>query len=109
MSDRFCKTPPPPYYAVIFTSRLNEEHEGYQETGEKMLALALKQPGCLGAESSRDTEGFGITVSYWKDKASISAWKEHPEHVPARKMGREKWYEHFELRIALVESASSGP
>jgi len=40
--------------------------------GEAMYTLALAQPGCLGAESTRDATGLGITVSYWDDEASIS-------------------------------------
>lgn len=109
MSDRFCKTPEPPYYAVIFTNRLNEEHEGYEDMGDAMFNLALEQPGCFGAESTRDANLVGITVSYWKDEASIAAWKAQAKHLVAQKMGIERWYSHYELRVAKVERAYSGP
>ncbi len=109
MNDRFTRTPPPPYHAVIFTSRLGNSTEGYAETARRMLELALKQPGCLGAESSRDSEGFGITVSYWESEEAIAVWKAHAEHLAAQKLGIERWYEHFELRVARVERAFSGP
>ena len=65
MSERFSKTPEPPYYAVIFTSQLSEDDAGYEQMGKRMFELALEQPGCLGAESTRDSDGVGITVSYW--------------------------------------------
>jgi len=42
---------------------------------EAMFELALKQPGCLGAESVRGADGLGITVAYFTDEASIGAWK----------------------------------
>ncbi len=77
--------------------------------GEKMFELALKQPGCFGAESTRDTEGVGITVSYWKDEQSISQWKANVQHLAAQRSGMERWYEHYELRVAMVERAYSGP
>lgn len=109
MTDRFAKTPEPPYYAVIFSNRLKQSHDGYEEMGEAMVKLALEQPGCLGAESTRDGTGFGITVSYWKDEASIAAWKENAKHLLAQKMGIERWYDHYELRVAKVERAYSGP
>ena len=109
MSNRFSNTPAPPYYAVIFTNRLNPSTEGYDETGRRMLELALKQPGCLGAESTRDSEGFGITVSYWTTEEAIAGWKGQAEHLMAQKHGIERWYEHFELRVARVERAYSGP
>ena len=60
------KTPEPPYYAVIFSSRRTEVVEGYEDTAERMLELAAQQPGFLGYESARGEDGLGITVSYWE-------------------------------------------
>lgn len=59
-------------YAVIFTSvRTEQEEDEYAETARRMLSLAPQQPGFLGVESTRDANGFGITVSYWKDLEAI--------------------------------------
>lgn len=103
MSPIAC-TPPAPYYAVIFTSVRTPVDEGYADMAEKMVALACEQPGFLGLESVReDHEGLGITVSYWKDLASIAHWKANAEHLHAQKLGREKWYSAFTTRIAYVE------
>ncbi|HRP59570.1 MAG TPA: antibiotic biosynthesis monooxygenase [Vicingus sp.] len=94
-------TPTPPYYAVIFTSVKMENDEGYDEMAERMVELAQQQPGFLGIESARNE--IGITVSYWKDLASIKKWKEHAEHTIAREKGRSDWYKAFKTRIAKVE------
>lgn len=99
----YANTPAPPYYAVIFTNQRTDGDHGYEETANRMVELALQQPGCLGAESTRNTEGFGITVSYWTDETAIAAWKAQTEHQLAQKMGREKWYASFRLRVAKVE------
>src|SRR5262249_60661981 len=56
----FATTPEPPYYAVIFTSQRTEGDRGYEAMAQAMFELALKQPGCLGAESVRDGSGLGI-------------------------------------------------
>src|SRR4029077_7103963 len=67
--------PDPPYWAVIFTSRRNEQPgDGYAETADRMFELVGEQPGFLGYDTAR-SEGLGITVSYWESEASISAWK----------------------------------
>jgi heme-degrading monooxygenase HmoA len=95
------KTMKPPYYAVIFTSVLTENQEGYDEIADRMEALAKEQDGFLGVESARNE--IGITVSYWKDLASIKKWKENMEHLQAQKKGRESWYKNYTIRIALVE------
>jgi heme-degrading monooxygenase HmoA len=105
----FATTPEPPYYAVIFTSTQTSDHVGYAAMSDAMAELALKQPGNLGAESARGADGLGITVSYWRDEASIKAWKAVASHLAAQKLGKERWYDHYELRVAKVERAYSGP
>lgn len=75
----------PPYYAVIFTSVKTEETEGYDAMAQKMMGLAQQQEGYLGMESAR--EEVGITVSYWRDLASIKQWKQHADHLEAQNKG----------------------
>ncbi len=102
----FAKTPPPPYYAVIFTSTRTEgDDEGYGKMAEAMAELAARQPGYLGIESARGPDGPGITVSYWQDEAAIKNWKQVAAHLTAQKMGRDKWYEAYTTRVAKVERA----
>ena len=108
MIDGFADTPQPPYWAVIFTSRLGDA-AGYGAMADRMVELAAGQPGYLGIESTRDADGLGITVSYWRDEASLKAWKGVAEHLAAQRLGRERWYEHYELRVAKVERAYAGP
>lgn len=105
MTDAFAKLPPPPYYAVVFSSQRRDGDNGYGATSDRMVELAQQQPGFLGVESTRGDDGFGITVAYWDSEASIKAWRLHLEHTAARERGRAEWYRHFELRIAKVERA----
>lgn len=101
----FASTPKPPYYAVIFSSQRTEGDNGYGETADRMAELAAQQPGFLGMESTRGTDGFGITVAYFDSEENIRAWKRNMEHAAARQKGREVWYSHYEIRIAKVERA----
>lgn len=109
MPNDFADTPSPPYYAVIFTSLLSLNDEGYAAMGDALVKLAENQPGYLGIETTRGNDRLGITVSYWKDEASILAWKSEIKHLLAQKHGIERWYDHYELRVAKVERAYSGP
>jgi heme-degrading monooxygenase HmoA len=102
VSALLAATPTTPYYAVIFSSiRTDGDHAAYAAMAEKMAALAATMPGYLGAESAR--EALGITVSYWQDLESIRQWKYQTDHVVARDLGRENWYQAYRLRIAKVE------
>lgn len=105
----FAQTPIAPYYAVIFSSKRTRIDQGYEEMAKKMVSIAEDQPGFLGYESARSTTGLGITVSYWESEESIAAWKQHADHRLAQERGRSDWYEHYEVRVARVERAYSGP
>jgi heme-degrading monooxygenase HmoA len=104
----FAPTPPPPYYAVIFTSQRTEGDQGYGDMAERMAELAHEQPGFLGVESARGA-GFGITVSYWESTQAIAAWKANAEHRIAQETGKTMWYTDYQLRVARVERAYGKP
>lgn len=91
----------PPYYAVIFTTIVQDNLDGYLKTANRMEELAKQQKGYLGIESARAE--IGITVSYWKTLEDITTWKNNIEHKEARKLGKEKWYKQYQLRICKVE------
>ncbi len=95
------QTPEPPYFAVVFTSEMSENHVGYSEMAEQMAELAKEQIGYLGHESAR--EELGITVSYWESLEAIQNWKNQTEHLFAQKKGMEEWYAKYKIRIAKVE------
>jgi heme-degrading monooxygenase HmoA len=104
-------TPPlceQPAYAVIFTSRRTGGDNGYAETANRLAGLAASMPGYLGAQSVRDADGSGITVSYWDSLQAIAAWKDHPEHKAARAR-MDEWYESWSLRVCRVERGRMHP
>ena len=106
MSGGIARTPEPPYYAVVFTSRRTPaDDEGYGRTSDEIEALVERQPGYLGMESVRGDDRVGITVAYFEDEASIRAWKEQQDHRAAQRMGRETWYEAYSIRVCKVERA----
>ena len=89
--------------AVIFTSLRTDGDQGYAQTAEEMVRLAAAQPGFLGVESARGEDGLGITVSYWKDEASIAAWRAQGDHLAAQRTGKARWYRAYRVRVCRVE------
>lgn len=96
-----------PYYAVIFTSRRTNNVSGYEEMSNKTMEMVHGQEGFLGADSWRNEEGIGVTISYWKSLDSIKKWKNHTLHMAAAKLsGKEQWYSEYTIRICKVEEDS---
>ncbi|WP_191600315.1 GNAT family N-acetyltransferase [Marinomonas algicola] len=93
--------PPLPYYAVIFTSKLIQSELMHSVLLDKMIDLASIQEGFLGVETA--TDDIQILISYWKDLASIRAWKEHTFHARVQSMSKEFWYESYDVKVVKVE------
>ena len=102
-SSGFADTPEPPYVAVIFTSIKRMDDAGYDEMAAQMSALVRTHPGFLGMESTRDSEGFGVTISYWRDQAAVTGWRSNPEHREARRRGKQHWYDAYRVRVCEVK------
>jgi heme-degrading monooxygenase HmoA len=96
-------TPATPYVAVVFTSlRSGDDGEEYESTDARLLELVREQPGFLGVEALDDGVA-GISVSYWATNDDALAWKEVSEHVAAQRLGRERWYAAYRVRVATVD------
>lgn len=101
--SKIAKTPKAPYYAVIFTSIRTLEENGYGKVADELMDMVSRQEGFLGAESVRNTEGFGMTISYWDSLDSINKWKKNDPHMKAKELGRKMWYSQYMIRICKVE------
>jgi heme-degrading monooxygenase HmoA len=90
-----------PYYAVIFTNLQSSYNEGYTKMAESMERLSRQQPGFLDFEHAR--EDIGISISYWESLEAIAGWKANLEHLEAQKLGKERWYDWYKIRICIIE------
>lgn len=99
----FATTPKPPYVVVIFSNvRTGTDDDAYGAMATRMEELAAQQEGYLGIESGHGEDGLNMTLSYWRDEEAARAWKRNAEHLGAQKLGREKWYQAFKLRVATI-------
>jgi heme-degrading monooxygenase HmoA len=104
------RLPVPPYFAVVFASRRSSEDDaGYAAMADRMAELAAEQPGYLGIDTVRGSDGFGITVSYWRTEDDIRNWHHNAEHRVAQAHGRARWYASFQLHVCKVERAYGFP
>lgn len=100
------ETPEPPYYVAIFTSlRTDADGDGFSAMVTRMVGIVRQQPGFLGMESADGADGTSIVVAYWKDDESIKRWKLQMEHRDAQRLGRERWFKRYRVRVGKVERA----
>lgn len=88
--------------AVIFTSQRTKYTEGYQEFNEELEKIAEALPGFIQQDSVRDANGYGISISYWKDEASARAFKQVPVHMEAQQKGKTHYYEWYDVKVCEI-------
>ena len=92
-----------PYYATIFTTRMTNNLDGYEEMADRMAELVNARKGFLGMHSARGDDGLGITVCYWQTEEDITEWRTDLEHKEAQDEGRGRWYDQYTVEVARVE------
>ncbi|MCJ8168716.1 antibiotic biosynthesis monooxygenase family protein [Atopomonas sediminilitoris] len=89
-------------FVVIFRATLKNLDAQYSSMAARMRELALNEFGCLAFDALCEGDQE-MALSYWPDEASIHAWKAHPEHQAAQRLGRERWYSDYRVQVAKVE------
>ena len=93
-------------WATIFKTHLTSDSDGYGDMAQKTATLVADQDGFLGMDSARGEDGVGITVCYRESLEAIEAWGRDTQHRVAQRIGLERLYDHFTMRIARVERSS---
>jgi len=91
---------------TIFRSRLRPEHaEEYAVVATRMDELAHSMPGFLAIKTFTAADGERVSIVEFADEESQRAWREHPEHREAQRLGRERFYQEFRIQVCRLERA----
>jgi heme-degrading monooxygenase HmoA len=89
---------------VVFRSRLKPGiEEEIVEADARMAALAAKMPGFVSYRQYASADGEGVAVVEFESHETVAAWRAHPEHREAQRLGRERWF--TEYRITVCDAA----
>lgn len=88
---------------TIFRSRLNPEHAGaYQEMAARMRTLAEGMPGFISLKTFSAEDGERASIIEFESEEALRAWREHPEHRKAQKLGRTEFYTRFHIQVCSI-------
>lgn len=88
-------------YVVIFRATVRELDSEYSTMAARMRELALTRFGCTEFHALMEGRQE-IALSYWPDEESILAWRQHPEHVEAQRLGSTRWYESYRVEVTKI-------
>jgi heme-degrading monooxygenase HmoA len=95
---------------TIFRSRLRPENqEAYQQMAARMHDLAQQMPGFVSIKTFTAQDGERVSIVEFESEATHNAWRQHPEHREAQRLGRELFYSEFHIQVCKVERAYGMP
>lgn len=78
--------------------------EAYLEHAARLKPLLAGMDGFISVErfQSLNKPGKLVSLSFWRDEASVRAWRECAEHRATQEAGRAGLFAAYRLRVAAV-------
>jgi heme-degrading monooxygenase HmoA len=109
MCYRECKIPAKPvrtegkHQMMVVVFRAHRTPEGLGEEFsywlQRMEELACTVPGYISHKGYVAEDGERLTLFEWESAETLKAWATHPEHVPVKELGRQKFYADYHLQV----------
>jgi len=85
---------------TVFRSRLRPENrDEYTTWATRMSELARAMPGYISHKIFVASDEERVTIVEFETLAQTQAWASHPEHVAAKKKGREGFYSEYSIHV----------
>lgn len=89
---------------TVFRSRLDPSTEvEYKEVAMRMAALAQTMPGYISHKTFTADDGERVTIVEFESEEQMAVWSRHPEHLDAKKAGRESFFSEFKIHVCEVK------
>jgi heme-degrading monooxygenase HmoA len=88
---------------TVFRSTLAADAvEEYESAAERMVTLARGMPGFVDYKTFAANDGERVTIVTFASWEDHDAWRDHPDHRHAQRLGRERFYETFSIQVCTV-------
>ena len=95
---------------TIFRSRLRPQQlADYEVMAKRMDDLAKTMPGFISIKTFTAPDGERVSLVEFDSEENHQAWRQHPAHREAQRLGRERFYSEFQIQVCRVERAHGMP
>lgn len=93
---------------TVFRSRLKTQtQEEYQRWAARMSELVKDVPGYISHKGFTAADGERVTIVEFVSEEGLRVWATHPEHVAAKKLGRDSFFSDYRVQICTVQRDSA--
>ena len=93
-------------HAVIFEVDPNpERRQDYLDIAASLKPALEEIDGFISVERFRSVSAPGklVSISFWRDEASVKRWREHNRHHLAQLSGRAQIFADYRISVAEIE------
>jgi heme-degrading monooxygenase HmoA len=88
---------------IVFRSRIRPGTENDLMTiGARMYELASAMPGFVSYKDFTAEDGESVTVVEFDTLEHLGAWRDHPEHREAQRLGREQFFSEYRIQVCTT-------
>jgi heme-degrading monooxygenase HmoA len=70
-----------------------------EKIGARMYELATRMPGFISYKDFTAGDGESVSLVEFESAETLLAWREHPEHKEAQRLGREQFFSEYQIQI----------
>jgi len=96
---------------IVFRSRLRPgvDPSPLEPVGARMYELATQMPGFISYKDFASADGEGVSIVEFESLETLAAWRNHPEHLEAQRLGREQFFAEYRIQVCTIARAYSFP
>jgi len=96
---------------IVFRSRLRAgvDPSPLGPVGERMYELATQMPGFISYKDFSAADGEGVSIVEFESMETLAAWRNHPEHLEAQRIGREQFFAEYRIQVCTIARAYAFP
>jgi len=86
---------------TVFRSRMRPGADlaALEKIGARMYELATRMPGFLSYKDFTAADGESVSRVEFESAETLVAWREHPEHKEAQRLGRGQFFSEYQIQI----------
>ena len=74
-----------------------------EQLGMRMYEIATAMPGFVSYNEFGGADGESVAIVVFETSDALAAWRNHPEHVEAQRIGRERLFSAYRVQVCVVE------
>lgn len=86
---------------IVFRSRVRPgvDLAPLGPVGARMFELASSMPGFISYKDFAAEDGEAVSIVEFESIETLAAWRNHPEHLEAQRLGREQFFAAYQIQV----------